>query len=172
MTGGRRIACVWLPCFALAVAASLDRALSRSTPYVALFKPGTRWQELLECAPSLAAAGLRPGLPLKEAQARFPNATYLPCDDTMLAAIEKAFATIVDALDAFSPIVEPAPRALLGEGRACAYLDVAGLGPLYGPEPQLATRLAHAAQSALETLLPSDKAPLSQSTHDRLLPPN
>src|SRR5947208_3195355 len=126
MTSGRRIACVWLPRFALAVAAARDASLTGQHALVALFRPGTRWQELLECSPELEAAGIRPGLPLKEAQSRFPNATFLPCDTATLEAVAHAFDTIVDALDAFSPAVEPAPRAALGEGRALAYLDVAG----------------------------------------------
>src|SRR5438132_10653077 len=113
---GRRIACVWLPRFALTIATSTDTALigagpplgdsstNRSAPdaqvsrYAALYQPGTRWQALLECSPSLEAAGVRPGLPLKEAQSRFPNATYLPCDDATLDAVATAFETIVDAL--------------------------------------------------------------------------
>src|SRR5207248_796855 len=49
----------------------------------------------------------------------------------------------------------------LGEGRAVAYVDVAGLGPLYGPEPRLAARLAAAAAAAFESLL--DLSPQSSS---------
>ena len=160
MDRGRRIACVWLPRFALAVAAGLARHSSLITQHsalalLALYRPGTRWQELLECSPDLEAAGVRPGLALKEAQARFPNATFLPCDDATLDAVARAFEVVVEALDAFSPIVEPAPRELLGENRAVAYLDAAGLAPLYGPDAQLATRLATAASSALESVNPS-----------------
>mgnify|MGYP003333888777 CR=1 FL=1 len=54
---------------------------------VALFRPGTRWQELLQCSADLEAVGIVPGTPLKEAQARYPDARYLPCDDETLAAI-------------------------------------------------------------------------------------
>ena len=95
-TGGRRIACVWLPRFGLAVAAGGDRlrrvaaTTARGPDFptgptgptglagTALYRPGTRWQELLECAPDLEAVGIRPGSPLKEAQARAPHFTYLP----------------------------------------------------------------------------------------------
>ncbi len=166
MDRGRRICCIWLPRFGLTIAGhqlSLQSAVrspqspsahsALSTQHSALYRPGTRWQELLECSPDLEAAGVRPGLPLKEAQARFPDAAYLPCDDATLDAIARAFAAVVDALDAFSPVVEPAPREALGEGRAVAYVDVAGLGPLYGPEPHLAARLAAAASAALVSIL-------------------
>ena len=165
-TDGRRIACVWLPRFGLAVAARNDRLRRTAGPEAgqaataagaagqgppaetALYRLGTRWQELLECSPDLEVAGLRPGFPLKEAQAVAPHNTYLPCDAATLAAIGAAFAPVLDALDAFSPAVEPAPAADLGEGRAVAYLDVAGLERLYGPEPQLGLALARAAARA------------------------
>ncbi|MBI3971050.1 MAG: hypothetical protein HY332_07145 [Chloroflexi bacterium] len=159
--GRRRIGCVWLPRFGLTVASRLDPLKThRSSPFtlhsplscVALYRPGTRWQELLECSPDLEAIGIRPGMPLKEAQSRSPEARYLPCDEAALAAIARAFEAVVDALDAFSPIVEPAPLEALGSGRAVAYLDVAGLQPLYGPEPRLAERLAAAATSATADL--------------------
>ncbi|MDQ3703211.1 MAG: hypothetical protein M3442_20175, partial [Chloroflexota bacterium] len=171
---GRRIACVWLPRFGLTVASRLDRLratappLAGATPLdgaatndapareggtrdaggltgVALYRPGTRWQELLECSPDLEAAGIRPGLPLKDAQARVPGATYLPGDDVTLRAIAAAFVPVLDALDAFSPLVEPAPDGDLGAGQAVAYVDVAGLELLYGPELRLGEGLAKAA---------------------------
>jgi nucleotidyltransferase/DNA polymerase involved in DNA repair len=103
---------------------------------------------LLECSPDLEATGIRPGLPLKEAQARVPGGTYLPCDAAALDAMAAAFRAVVDALDAFSPVVEPAPPAALGEGRALAYVDVAGLELLYGTDAQLAERLAAAAEAS------------------------
>lgn len=165
---GRRIACVWLPRFALAIATARDPV--HSTPLghlAALFRPGTRWQELLECDPALEAAGIRPGVPLKEAQSRFPDATFLPCDEPTLAAVAESFETVLDALDAFSPIVEPAPRDALADGRATAYVDVAGLGPLYGPDHALAGRLAAAATTAwpsqLEEALVSGEGSIPKS---------
>src|SRR5687768_4177733 len=89
-----RIACVWLPRFGLRVASSRDplrspterRSSSRSpddaaspspdgddesetetTPVVmtALYRPGTRWQELLEVSPDLEALGIRVDQPLR-----------------------------------------------------------------------------------------------------------
>ncbi len=164
---GRRIACVWLPRFGLTVASRLDRTTRGSAADgcagggcagggcagggcagVALYRPGTRWQELLECAPDLERAGIRPGLPLKEAQARAPRAIYLPGDGAALAAIATAFPPILDALDAFSPLVEPAPEDDLGAGRAVAYVDITGLNLLYGPELRLGEGLATAAAGA------------------------
>lgn len=160
---GRRIACIWLPRFALAIATSRDPMSTRTIQNLAaLFRPGTRWQELLECAPTLEAAGILPGTPLKEAQARFPDAAFLPCDDATLASAAQTFEAVLDALDAFSPIVEAAPRDALGEGRAIAYVDVAGLGPLYGADYDLGRRLAAAATSAFDAAVSGmDHLPLS-----------
>ena len=63
-------------------------------------------------------------------------------------AVSRAFDAVLEALEAFSPTVEPAPREALSAGRALAYLDVAGLEALYGAEPQLALRLTAAAGNA------------------------
>ena len=105
--GARRIACVWWPRLGLRVAARRDPLVrgrgpdspapvdgaSVDTPAgVALFRPGTRWQELLQCSADLEAVGIVSGTPLKEAQARYPDARYLPCDDETLAAIGEVFA--------------------------------------------------------------------------------
>ncbi|MGI8424760.1 MAG: hypothetical protein ACR2NO_11740 [Chloroflexota bacterium] len=156
---GSRICCIWLPGFGLHVAARLSPAVTGSVEHPsALYRPGTRYQELLECSPALARAGIRPGLPLREAQARVPDATFLPCDDGVLDAMERAFVPVLDALDSFSPVVEPPSRAQLGDGRAVAYVEVAGLEPLYGPEPQLAGRLIHAASTAAAVPITSASA--------------
>lgn len=153
----RRICCVWLPRFGLSVASRLDPLGEDAAPIagrrssrgrVALYQPGTRWQALLECSPELERVGIRTGLPLKEAQGLCPDATYLPCDDGTLAAIARAFEAVIEALDAFSPVVEPAPPEVLGKGQAVAYLDVTGLELLYGPEARLAERLAVVAEEA------------------------
>ena len=63
---------------------------------VALFRPGTRWQELLECSDDLEAEGVVPGTPLKEAQSRHPDARYLPCDPPTLEAITGTPAAIAN----------------------------------------------------------------------------
>jgi hypothetical protein len=172
MTGGaRRIACIWWPRLGLRVAARRDplvrgrapaahaaRATGDTPPGVALFRPGTRWQELLQCSADLEVAGIIPGTPLKEAQARYPDARYLPCDDETLAAIGKAFTATVAALAPYSPAIEPAlgvvpglsgragegppPGVIVDPARAVAFLDVAGLEARYGPEVDLAAHLA------------------------------
>ena len=125
--------------------------------------PGTRWQELLQCSADLEDAGVVPGTPLKEAQARYPDARYLPCDDESLAAIGAAFTATVAALAPYSPTIEPAlgvvpglsgraaegppPGVTVDPARAVAFLDVAGLEARYGPEVDLA---AHLASTAIE----------------------
>jgi hypothetical protein len=119
----------------------------------ALYRPGTRWQELLEVSPDLEALGIRVDQPLREAQSRVPHARYLPLDEATVAAIESEFTDVLDVLGAFSPIVEPAPREELGAGRALAYVDVAGLGALYGAEPEIGRRLAAAGDAGGGTAL-------------------
>ena len=174
--GGRRIACIWWPRFGLRVAARRDPLVrgrapagpvrpdgGDTPPGVALFRPGTRWQELLQCSADLEDAGVVPGTPLKEAQARYPDARYLPCDDESLAAIGTTFAVVVAALAPYSPTIEPAlgvvpglsgraaegppPGVTVDPARAVAFLDVAGLEARYGPEVDLA---AHLASTAIE----------------------
>jgi nucleotidyltransferase/DNA polymerase involved in DNA repair len=144
-----RLCCIWLPRFGIHVATRLQASLlTTHLERVALYRPGTRWQELLESSPALEAAGILPGLPLKEALARAPDAVFLPCDDATLEAMVQAFDRVLDALDAFSPTVEPPAREQLAGARAAAYLDVSGLEALYGPEPILAGQLAAAAAAA------------------------
>ena len=143
--GAGRVCCVWLAGFGLHVASRLSTSLlGGGEDQIALYRPGTRYQELLECSPLLERAGTRPGLPLREAQARAPDAAFIPCDDSVLDAMERAIVPLLEALDAFSPVVEPPTRAQLGDGRATIYVEVTGLEPLYGPESHLATRLLEA----------------------------
>ncbi|MCX5987131.1 MAG: hypothetical protein NTX54_11625, partial [Chloroflexi bacterium] len=184
-----RIACVWLPRFGLRLASRLDPLcqtgrddergfhVSRDDGTgggctedgdgmgrVALFRPGTRWQELLECSDDLEAEGVVPGTPLKEAQSRHPDARYLPCDPPTLEAIREAFGTVVTALAPYSPVIEPALGVVPGvagttrdavpvgvhvdPARAVICLDVAGLEARYGPEDDLAHHLADTVSQA------------------------
>ena len=183
-----RIACVWLPRFGLRLASKLDPLCQTGTDNeqstdvsrgdgtggctedgdvmgrVALFRPGTRWQELLECSDDLEAEGVVPGTPLKEAQSRHPDARYLPCDPTTLEAIRAAFGAVVTALAPYSPVIEPALGVVPGvagttrdavpagvhvdPARAVIFLDVAGLEARYGPEDDLAHHLADTASQA------------------------
>ncbi|NBX45999.1 MAG: hypothetical protein EBT22_02035 [Chloroflexi bacterium] len=183
-----RIACVWLPRFGLRLASRLDPLCQTGTDNeqstdvsrgdgtggrtedgdvmgrVALFRPGTRWQELLECSDDLEAEGVLPGTPLKEAQSRHPDARYLPCDPPTLEAIRAAFGAVVTALAPYSPVIEPALGVVPGvagttrdavpagvhvdPARAVIFLDVAGLEARYGPEDDLAHHLADTASQA------------------------
>ncbi len=184
-----RIACVWLPRFGLRLASRLDPLCQTGTDNergfhvsrddgtgggctedgdgmgrVALFRPGTRWQELLECSDDLEAEGVVPGTPLKEAQSRHPDARYLPCDPPTLEAIREAFGTVVTALAPYSPVIEPALGVVPGvagttrdavpvgvhvdPARAVIFLDVAGLEARYGPEDDLAHHLADTVSQA------------------------
>lgn len=143
MTGaprlGRRIVCVWMPRFRLAVEAREQAAgpgmegLGGLPP--AIFRPSGHARELVECPPELEAEGMRPGMPLKEAELRWPGVLYRPDDPPRYA---RAFEPVLAVLDAFSPIVEADPS----DGPGVAFLDGTGLEPLYGPEEQLGQRIA------------------------------
>ncbi len=68
---------------------------------------------------------------LKEAAQRCPQGVYLPDDPPRYA---RAFETVLDVLDRFSPLVEDA-------GVGLAFADAAGLEPLYGTAAALGARV-------------------------------
>ena len=85
------------------------------------------------------------GMPLREAQARWPTEPLLPLDR---AAAEQAFEPVLKLLDTFSPFVEEAVPGL-------AYLDASGLERRYGPPTALgrAVRAAVAKATGFEPVL-------------------
>jgi len=103
---------------------------------IVIFRPSGRWQELVECPPQLEAEGMRPGMPLKEAESRWPGAAFRPDEPERYA---RAIEPVLEVLDTFSPTIECAPTI---DGLHSAFLDGTGLEPLYGPEEQLGRRIA------------------------------
>ncbi len=78
------------------------------------------------------------GMPLREAQARWPHEPLLPLD---AAATARACEPVLRVLDTFSPFVEDA-------GPGHAYLDASGLERRYGPPGKLVRSLRRAVTQA------------------------
>ena len=93
---------------------------------------------------------MRPGLPLREAESRWPQVTYRADDPEAYA---RAFVPVLDVLDRFSPTVEWGGAPITGAPGPpaaspwpiptpyAAFLDGAGLEALYGPEDRLGARI-------------------------------
>ena len=164
--GGRRIACVWLPRFGLTVAARNDR-LRRDRRTGGPGGDGRRGRGAgptggdgpVPSRHALAgAAGVLPRSGGGRAPPRVPpQGGPGPRPPQHLPPRRRRHArgpSPRPSLPCWTPSTPSAPpssrprRPTLGEGRAMAYLDVAGLERLYGPEPRLGTALARAAARA------------------------
>ncbi len=96
-------------------------------------------QRLAAVDRAAAAAGLRRDLPLTDARARVPELVVAPADAAAdLAALERLAFWI---LRRYSPIVAVDPPDGL-------WLDVAGMGQLFGGEDELLAELGHALTAA------------------------
>lgn len=102
----------------------------------AIYKIESMGQPLLEVRPQLEAVGIRPGLLLREVQARWPKLRLRAYQYEQASA---AFESVLRTLDSFSPFVES-----LTVGHA--YLDASGLERQYGSHDQLAWRIRKAVQ--------------------------
>lgn len=102
---------------------------------VAVVGDPTGRRVVIDCSPEARAAGVRAGLGLREAQAICPGLTVLPADHPHYA---DKFSALLDALEAVSPVVEPAEPG-------CAFVAADGLDSLYGGLQGLAQRLLRAA---------------------------
>lgn len=91
-----------------------------------------------------------PGMPLKEAESRWPGVTFRPDEPKQYG---QAFDEVLEILDSFSPIVETrwdlleaftsqaqTPTSVAQAG--VAFLDATGLESLYGPDTRLGRRIA------------------------------
>jgi DNA polymerase-4 len=87
---------------------------------------------VLDCSEKASASGAHPGMTLRQAAHRCPDAVFLPVDETGYA---KAFDEVLDTLDQFSPIVE---TDTLGR----AFLDISGTEHLFGPAENLAEQVS------------------------------
>jgi nucleotidyltransferase/DNA polymerase involved in DNA repair len=87
---------------------------------------------------SIEVAGCRPGLPLRQAKALHPHATFLQAD---YARYRAAYDKQLDALEEITPLVE---AATLG----CAYAGIGGLQGHYNDEFALAQTMVEAIRDA------------------------
>jgi protein ImuB len=122
---GVRVACVWIAQLPVRVEV-LRRPAWDGRPLVLGGAPGERKIVQL-CSPEAEAAGVRPGLPLREVVPLCPDAIVLQPDPVRVAAVLEA---IVAELQQVCPIVEPADDGYL-------FLDLRGMQGLYGDLAQL-----------------------------------
>jgi nucleotidyltransferase/DNA polymerase involved in DNA repair len=83
---------------------------------------------VLDCSEAAVASGVHPGMALRQASHRCPDAIFLPVDEPGYGT---AFEEVLDILAQFSPIME---TDCLGK----AFLDVTGTEQLFGPAENLA----------------------------------
>jgi protein ImuB len=127
---GRRIACLLVKDFPLAAMVRANPEL-RETAFALSIGKGSRAPLGFVSAPA-RRAGVVAGMTAAQAGAVAPDLTVMP----RKAALEQAAAdALLDAAESFSPVVEDG-----GPGRV--YLDLAGLGGLYGTENDMAAELA------------------------------
>src|SRR4051812_44870910 len=97
------IACVYIPQFALRIAILEQPALD-GLPLV-LTSPASTHPRVIDCTPEATAQGIKPEMLLREVTTLCPDAVFIPSNPAREAA---AFDVIVEALETFSPLVEPA----------------------------------------------------------------
>jgi len=124
-----RIACLLVKNFALAAQLRINPEL-RETPLAISISTTTR-APLCEVSTAARRAGVFPGMTKAQARAVLPDLMVNPRSE----AVERAAAdALLDAANSFSPLIEDA-----APGRV--YLDLTGLGRLYGTESQMALEL-------------------------------
>ena len=111
------IACVYVPHFALRIAA-LDRPAMDGAPLVLGPPPGRR-PLVADCTPEAARRGVRAGMSLREATALCPEAVVVAPNPVREAAVAGQIAA---GLGELSPLVEPDP-----DEPGCVYVDLHGL---------------------------------------------
>src|SRR5579864_2792792 len=115
-----RVACVWIAQLPLRVEILRHPAWD-GRPLVLGGAPGERKVVQL-CSPEAEAAGIRPGLPLREVVPLCAEAMVLQPDPVRAAAVLEA---VLSDLQKVSPIVEPADDGYF-------FLDVRGVRAMYG----------------------------------------
>src|SRR5712692_266892 len=122
-----RVACVWIAQLPLRVEILRHPAWD-GRPLVLGGAPGERKIVQL-CSPEAEAAGVRPGLPLREVVPLCPEAIVLQPDPVRTAAVLES---VLADLQRVSPLVEPG----LNEA-GYFFLDLRGLRAMYGELAQL-----------------------------------
>jgi DNA polymerase-4/protein ImuB len=133
-----RVACVWIAQLPLRVEVLRHPAWD-GRPLVLGGAPGERKVVQL-CSPEAEAAGVWPGLPLREVVPLCPEAVVLQPDPVRTAGVLES---VVAQLQQVSPLVEPADDGYL-------FLDLRGLQTLYGGD---FARLEDAIRGAVPALL-------------------
>lgn len=131
-----RIACVLIPRLAIELERLRNPKLADQP--VIIYEGNT----VVEA--SSEAAGVQQGLTLRHAKGLYPRAVYVGADH---ARYRQAAEAVSDAIEAFSPLVEPA-------GLGVVYADIRGLEGHYTDEFALAGALVNAVRNATG-LLPS-----------------
>jgi DNA polymerase-4 len=131
-----KIAYVFVPRFPLAVEEREDPSL-RGRAVVIGGLPHERGN-VYEVSTEALEQGVEVGMTLRQAEELCPGAIFLPTREGRYAS---AFEEMLVALEPFSPLIEP-------HGLGSAYLEVSGLGRLYGPEQQLGQSIAGAVKEA------------------------
>ena len=131
-----RVACIWIAQLPLRVEILRHPAWD-GRPLVLGGAPGERKVVQL-CSPEAEAAGIRPGLPLREVVPLCPEAMVLQPDPVRTATVLEA---VLADLQRVSPAVEPAEDGYF-------FLDLRGLQAMYGELAALEEAI-HAAVPAL-----------------------
>ncbi len=108
-----RLACIAVPNFRIALERARDRGLAGRA--IAIGEPPPGANEVLDCSPEAAVAGIRAGMPLRDARTLLPDLQLLPPDPVHYA---RSFEALLDALEGAEPSVEPGE-----DGVAFAALD-------------------------------------------------
>jgi nucleotidyltransferase/DNA polymerase involved in DNA repair len=96
------IACVHLPQFALRIAVLEQPALD-GLPLVLASQSSAR-AVVIDCTPEAAAQGVKPEMLLREVTSLSPDAVFIQSNPAREAAV---FEVVVEALETFSPLVQP-----------------------------------------------------------------
>jgi DNA polymerase-4 len=123
-----RIACVYFPHFYVQVE-GLWRAFAEGRPVVICEGPDGGGH-VVDCSEEAAQAGVLPGMSVRDASYRCPDALFLPDS----GRCEPVWADILFALGAFSLRIEP-------EGCGLAYLDITKTLRVYGSEKAAAAAI-------------------------------
>src|SRR5262245_52251796 len=129
-----RVACLWVPWFAAAAAVRSEPALAdRPLVIVRGLPPTTR---VLEADEAARERGVAPGMTETEGRARCPVLVSRPWREEPIASAGHA---LLEVALAVSPRVED-------RGPGLVFVDVAGLGRLFGDDGVIARRLARLAR--------------------------
>ena len=134
------IACVHIPQFALRIAI-LEQPSLDGLPLV-LTSPAATHPRVVDCTPEATAQGIKPEMLLREVTTLCPDAVFIPSNPARETA---AFEVVVEALETFSPLVEPSELGtchvdLRGLGRRDGSLNDAGMRLLRLVSPILRPR--------------------------------